>query len=34
MSPVKRQTMTVARRMFRRGFFASSDSVEMPSKPM
>ena len=32
--PVNRQTSTVASRMLRRGFCTSSDSVEIPSKPM
>ena len=34
MTPVNRQTSTVARRMLRRGFFASSERVEIPSNPM
>jgi hypothetical protein len=29
-----RHVKTVASRMFRRGFSASSESVEIPSKPM
>ena len=34
MIPVKRQIRTVASRMLRRGFVASSERVEIPSNPM